>query len=247
MLIARSCWTVLILGLGFTLLLDAVSGTAARAEGLDTPAELAAPWQIASRKTRDGLDVAIYVETEKTPGRPAFRIETSFDVLPFAAAATLMHNMVMSDTPTTSGETRRVLERFERGAIVHTLIDLPFLFADRELAIRIDHSIDEPSGAHRIEWVDVNEVLPPVEDGVLRLSTEGYWEFRPDPPGRTSATYVSRAEVGGSLPAAVGDRLMKGQAVTAVERLGALIAERGQTHVSGSPPFDPPSAAESSD
>jgi hypothetical protein len=53
---------------------------------------------------------------------------------------------------------------------------------------------------------------------------------------------MSRAEVGGSLPASLGNRLMKGQAVTAVERLGGLIAERRLTHASGPPPIPPPTA-----
>jgi hypothetical protein len=54
--------------------------------------------------------------------------------------------------------------------------------------------------------------------------------------GRTSATYLSRAEVGGSLPAALSDRLLQGQAVEAVQRLQALLLERTTTNVAAPPP-----------
>jgi hypothetical protein len=245
MMLARSIFRIWSMALGLTVVVG--TSLAARAEGVGMAdsigqGRVGASWEIASQKRRGGLDIAVYVEAKKTPGSPGFRIETRFEVPPFVAAAVLMGDMLTSDEPTTSGETRRVLERFDQGALVHTRIDLPLMFSDREIAIRIVHTIDEKTGIHRIDWVDVNEVLPPVEDGVLRLATQGYWEFRPDAPRGTQATYMSRAEVGGSLPASLGNRLMKGQAVTAVERLGGLIAERRLTHVSGPPPIPPPAA-----
>lgn len=196
-----------------------------------------ASWQVSSEhsRDRDGAEWSVYVEAEKTPGRPAFRIETSLGVPPFVAAATLMEEM-SEPADAATGQTRRLMERTDRQALVHTYVDLPFMFSDRELAIRIRHTDDVLTGIHRIDWVDENDVLPPVIDGVLRLATQGYWEFRPSGPNRTDATYVSRAEVGGSLPGPLSDRLMKRQAVDAVKRLQGLLAERGQTHVAGPPP-----------
>lgn len=199
-------------------------------------------WKMASKRSYGGVELSLYVEAEKKPGQPAFRIETSLAVSPFVAAVTLMEEMSEpggSDT----GQTRRLLERTDREALVHTYIDLPFMFSDRELAIRIRHSDDRVTGIHRIDWVDENAALPPAAAGVLRLATEGYWEFRPSGPGRTDATYVSRAEVGGSLPSVISNRLMKKQAVESVERLHGLLSERRRTHVAGSP-ASPPSSAE---
>ena len=37
-------------------------------------------WTLASSRERDGYPLALYVETEKTPGRPAFRVETRLGV-----------------------------------------------------------------------------------------------------------------------------------------------------------------------
>jgi hypothetical protein len=191
-------------------------------------------WKMASKRSYDGAELSLYVEAEKKPGQPAFRIETSLAVSPLVAAVTLMEEMSEpggSDT----GQTRRLLERTDRDALVHTYIDLPFMFSDRELAVRIRHTDDRVTGIHRIDWVDENAALPPAGAGVLRLATEGYWEFRPSGLGRTDATYVSRAEVGGSLPSMISNRLMKKQAVESVERLHGLLSKRRRTHVAGSP------------
>ena len=203
-----------------------------------------AGWKQAA--TRDGdLAWAVYVEREPAPGVPAFRIETSFEVPPQVASRTLMASM-SDDEPTTSGERRVLLERTETSALVHTFVDLPFMFSDRELAVRIVASHDAATGIHRIDWVDENEQLPPPDSGVLRLRTTGYWEFRPRAPFGTFATYVSRAEVGGSLPSGIQDRLMRGQAEDAVERLARLIGERGTATVASPPPDGvvPPSTAD---
>ena len=149
-----------------------------------------ASWEVASRSTDRGVDSVVYVEAQRTPGHPVFRIETTLDVPPIVAAATLMEGMLEQDR-SDAGETRRVMEHSEHRALVHTLVDLPFMFDDREVAIRIEHTDDGLTGIHRIEWADQNDVLPPVAKGVLRLSTKGYWEFRPTGLGRTHAIYMT--------------------------------------------------------
>lgn len=198
--------------------------------------EPSAGWERTATRD-DDLAWAVYVETEPAPGVPAFRIETSFEVPPAVASRTLM--AAMSDNePTTSGERRVLMERSANSALVHSFVDLPFMFSDRELAVRIVASQDAATGIHRIDWVEENDQLPPPQDGVLRLRTSGYWEFRPRAPFGTFATYVSRAEVGGSLPAGIRDRLMRGQAEDAVERLARLIGEREAAAVDAPPPKD---------
>lgn len=210
-------------------------GSGGAAETPEAASAREASWQLASHAARDGVEWTVYEETRKTPGRPAFRIETLLGVSPVVAAATVMDQMSEPDG-VASGQTRRLLERREGEALVHTYIDLPFMFSDRELAVRIRHSEDRASGTHRIDWVDENDALPPAGKGVLRLATRGYWEFRPEGGSRTSATYVSRAEVGGSLPAALSDRLLQGQAVDAVRRLQSLLVEGPRVDVAAPPP-----------
>lgn len=210
----------------------------------EAPNDPFAGWKQADRRDGD-RPWTLYVETEPAPGVPAFRIETSFAVPPVVAARTLMASMAEGDA-TTRGERRVLLEQSADTALVHTFVDLPFMFSDRELAVRIVASHDVATGIHRVDWNDENEHLPPPEEGVLRLRTEGYWEFRPRAPFGSFATYVSRAEVGGSLPAGLRDRLMRGQAEDAVERLAQRIGSRDVLNVAAPPPDGPipPTGAE---
>lgn len=183
-------------------------------------------WQLAENRTDAGAPLSLFVEMDKTPGRPAFKIETIFEVAPMAAANTLMHDM-LNDTDLPDGQQRKVLERKDREAVVYTFIDLPFLLADREVAIRIVHSDDPATGIHRIDWNEANHVLPVGDEDVVRLAgARGYWEFRPDGEDRTRATYMTQTETGGSIPVALGDRLLKGQAVDAVAKLREKIEKR---------------------
>jgi hypothetical protein len=184
-----------------------------------------------------GAPIVIFTEVEKTPGRPAFKIETVLEATPRAAAVTLMQSMLTA-TDLPDGHQRSVLERTDRGALVYTHIDLPFMLADRELALRIVHSDDLATGTHRIDWQDANDVLPEAVGSAVRLSgTRGYWEFRPDGEQRTRATYVTQAELGGSIPRMIGDRLMKAQALESVSRLRSQLDKRQRTAVAaGLPP-----------
>lgn len=198
-------------------------------------------WKLAENRVDAGSAVAVFVESNKTKGRPAFKIETTFDATPLVAAQTLMADM-LDESNQIKGQRKKVLSRGDHDALVYTFIDLPLMLADRELALRIVHSEEATTGVHRIDWKEANEALSSGSGDVLRLEgTNGFWEFRPEGPGRTGATYMSQTEIGGSIPAAIGDRLMKSQAVEAVERLRAQIAARLRTHVaSGAPPAPAP-------
>jgi hypothetical protein len=193
-------------------------------------------WRLIRQRASDGFVWSLFEQEEIEAGRPAFRVEADFEVEPAQAVETLM-DALGDETPTTSGERRRLIERSPHGALVHTFIDLPMFFSDRELVIRLEHSVEAETGIHRVGWHEANEVLPPPEEGVLRLASDGFWEFHPGPTGQgTHAVYVTRAEVGGSLPQALSDRLMRGQAEDAVRRLRRLLDERATAESSTPPP-----------
>lgn len=218
----------------FVCLTQALWASAAAAEA--PPGD----WKLASSRVEDGAPFSLYVEAEKTEGRPAFLVETSFEVSPRVAAEVLLEGMVSQDR-VPDGQERRVLERTADGALVYTFLDLPFMLSDRELALRIEHLQDLDTGIHRVQWNEANHVLPPETKKAVRLyGAKGYWEFRPDGPGRSKATYMTQAEIGGSMPAAIGDRLMKGQTEDAVSRLRSQFEERRRTHVAGPPPVIEP-------
>jgi len=195
-------------------------------------------WKLAESRVESGSEVSVYVETQKTRGRPAFKVETEFGSTPLVAAQTLMADM-LDESNLPKGQRRKVLARGDHEALVYTSIDLPLMLADRELALRIVHSEESETGIHRVAWKEANEALSAGTAGVVRLEgTNGYWEFRPDGPARTIATYMTQTEIGGSIPAAIGDRLMKSQAMEAVERLRGQIATRQRTHVASGSPSD---------
>jgi hypothetical protein len=215
--------------LSATLFVVAAASSSARADGADPR------WKLADRSGRGDAAVELFVEQTPTPGRPTFRLETSFDVTPAVARAVLLEGMLdPSDAP--SGQHRKVLERTETGAIVYTFIDLPMMLADREVALRVVSSRDEASDVHRVEWSEANELLPAAESGVVRLKgAAGFWEFRPNGHGGTRAIHETRTELGGSFPVALGDRLMRSQAVESVELLRARIAKRDLPDVAAGP------------
>lgn len=207
----------------------AITATAVAAESVPS-------WELADRRGQGDEAVALFVEKTPTPGRPTFRLETSFDVTPALARLVLIEDMV-DPSRAPSGQRRKVLERTANGAVVYTFIDLPLMLADRELALRVEESHDPVTGVHRIEWAEANELLPPAGEDVVRLTgAAGYWEFRPDGQGGTKAIHETRTELGGSIPVSLGDRLMKSQAIESVESLRARIEEHGPSDVAAGPP-----------
>jgi hypothetical protein len=194
-------------------------------------------WRQVESRVDAGAPTLIFVELERTPGRPAFKIETVLEATPRAAAITLMQEM-LKETDLPDGHQRRVLERTDREALVYTHIDLPLMLADRELALRIVYSDDHATGIHRVDWREANDALPEDAGPAIRLSgTWGYWEFQPDGEQRTRATHVTQTELGGSIPLIIGDRLMKAQALESVSRLRGQLENQQRTAVAaGLPP-----------
>lgn len=195
-------------------------------------------WQLADRRGKGDASLALFVEQVPTPGRPTFRLETTFDVPPTFAHQILVEEM-LNPKEAPSGQTRKVLERNASGTIVYTFIDLPMMLmlSDRELAIRVVESIDPTTGIHRVEWSEANDLLPPASPDVVRLTgAAGFWEFRPNGHGGTQAIHETRTELGSSIPESIGDRLMKSQAIDSVETLRARIAGHTHSDVAAGPP-----------
>lgn len=199
-------------------------------------AEVDPRWQLADRRGKGDASLALFVEQVPTPGRPNFRLETSFDVPPSLAHQILAEGM-LNPNEAPSGQRREVLERTESGAVVYTFIDLPMMLSDRELALRVVESNDAATGIHRVEWAEANDLLPAVDSDVVRLTgAAGFWEFRPNGRGGTQAIHMTRTELGGSIPESIGDRLMKSQAIQSVESLRARIDRHAKSAVAAGPP-----------
>lgn len=193
-------------------------------------------WQLADRRGDGDGALALFVEAAPTPGRPTFRLETSFDVPPAVAHEILAASM-LDPKQAPRGQRREVLERSENAAVVYTFIDLPMMLSDRELALRVVESSDAATGIHRVEWAEANDLLPAADSDVVRLTgAAGFWEFRPNGRGGTQAVHMTRTELGGSIPQSIGDRLMKSQAIESVESLRARIDRHPKSAVAAGPP-----------
>jgi len=99
---------------------------------------------------------------------------------------------------------RRTHLRERPGELVsHLRLDVPFI-SDRDVVSVIHWDANASDGAgtlRRIEWSPARGVLPPADDGVVRIESRGFWEFRPAATGGCDVVYEQHAELGNSVPA----------------------------------------------
>ena len=79
-------------------------------------------------------------------------------------------------------QTRRVIVKHRRRRpILHTSIDLPMMFSDRDIVTRGVRSADPKTGIRRIDFKSIEHPSAPPREGFIRLqNTGGFWEFVPD-------------------------------------------------------------------
>lgn len=118
------------------------------------------------------------------------------------------------------GQSRRVLVDEPDEFIVHTLIDLPPLFSDRDVVSRGLRSFDAGSGTHRVDWVAVEHEQAPVIPGVIRIQrASGSWVFTQLDEQSTHVDYETYIDLGGSLPGWLIQPLMAGNVAKNFEDL----------------------------
>jgi hypothetical protein len=201
-----------------TTLLSHASAVCAALVLCAAPAVADERWRALEAGDGEAEGYALYVE-ETDAAYPGYKAECQLDVDPEEAAVSTMVLMTGRDF-VPDGQTRRILRRGEDELVLHTYIDMPVMVTDRELTIRLTHSSDPETGIHRIDWVNADEERPASNGRVVQISdARGFWEFVPDGSGRTRATYVTHADLGGWLPASLISPLMRGQVAGDVTRL----------------------------
>ena len=97
------------------------------------------------------------------------------------------------------GQTRRILQADDEAFVVHTRIDLPALFSDRDIVTR---GVRRAEGEGlRIDWQATEHPAAPPSEGVIRIQkSAGFWSFAPAADGTTEVVYASFVDVAGSLP-----------------------------------------------
>lgn len=99
------------------------------------------------------------------------------------------------------GQRRRLVSSDDGAFVVHTRIDLPAFFSDRDIVTRGVSSIDPDTGGHRIDWEAIEHAEVPPIDGTIRIvRSAGFWDFVPRGDGSSEAVYETYVDLGGSLP-----------------------------------------------
>lgn len=131
-------------------------------------------------------------------GLVRYRVLGSVDATPDALVRAVR---VIAADPSRApeGQIRRLISQSADEFVVHTRIDLPLPFGDRDIVTRGVGSADA-DGTRRIHWKAIADVAAPPSDRVIRIQrAEGVWVFTPE-QGRTRVSYETYMDLGGSLP-----------------------------------------------
>ena len=164
-----------------------------------------------------------------------YKLETTLDAEPDEAVDSLLVLMTSPELAP-EGQERRVLARTDDGVLIYTVIDMPLLVADRDVALRVTREAPGAGGVRRVVWTVAHDGVPAPKAKVVRIpESTGYWEFVPDGPGRSRAVYVTHSDLGGSIPAWLINSLMRDQVAGDVDRLRRVISDRARA-VGAAPP-----------
>lgn len=201
-------------------------------------ASAAESWQVAERNEDQGEGYVLYVGEGENARHLRYKIETDLEATPEDAVAGILLAMT-SPRFIPERQQRRVLAQNSEEILVYTYIDMPMVVSDREVAVRIRLDRDETTGVQRVFWKTANEALEAAAKNVVRIpEVEGYWEFVPDGPAHSRATYVTYSDVGGSLPAWLVEPMMRDQVTGDLQRLREVIQTLPRA-VSAEPPSTP--------
>ena len=191
-------------------------------------------WEVEERDEDPEHGYVLYV-AEGDAAYPTYKLETRLPVAPEEAVASLLVLMTSEDRAP-EGQERRVVRRSEDEVVIHTTIDMPAIVADRDVALLVKVAPDVGDGRRRVAWQTTRDGVPPAPKDVVRIpESSGFWEFSADGPGRSRAVYVTRSDLGGSIPAWIVSPMMRDQVAGDMQRLRDVIEERAQA-VSSPPP-----------
>jgi len=152
--------------------------------------------------TGEGRGYTYQVFSQQKEGEPfvRYQVRGTVDATPDVLARTARE---ISTDPARApkDQTRRVILKSDTEQIIHTSIDLPMMFTDRDIVTRGVGSVDPETGIRRIDFKSVEHPSTPPREGFIRLTnTGGFWEFVPDGPKRSKVTLETFIDLGGSLP-----------------------------------------------
>jgi hypothetical protein len=166
-------------------------------------AEADAPdgWDPGDTTEAQGFSYQIFAKDDDGEGLVIYQARGKIEAPP-ETLIRAVRTVVSDPSRAPDGQSRRVVSQDEQGSFtVHTHIDLPAFFSDRDIVTRGVPSVDPDSGRHRIDWRAIeHDDIPPVDDTIRILRSAGFWDFTPDGNGASAAVYETYVDLGGSLP-----------------------------------------------
>lgn len=192
---------------------------AAPAQG--AAAEPPHPWDPGRTVEGEGYAYQLFTSQGEGEDFARYRVRGTIDAVPEALVRAFL-TTVTDPARAPDGQTRRVIAKDPGGFVVHTLMDLPPLFSDRDIVTRGESSADSASGARRVDWRAIDHPGAPRTDGTIRIEhAAGFWVFAPAGEKRSNVTYENYVDLGGSLPQWLVQRIMANTVGTTYEDLAA--------------------------
>jgi START domain len=168
-----------------------------------------------------GKGYAYQVFTQQKEGEPfvRYQVRGTIDADPELLATTAQR---LSTDPSRApkDQTRKVISNTDTETVLHTSIDLPMMFSDRDIVTRGVRSTDSKTGIRRIDFKSIEHPAVPPQEGFLRLkNTGGFWEFVPDGAKHSKVTFETYVDLGGSLPSWLVSGMMGSTAIGNYEDL----------------------------
>lgn len=149
-----------------------------------------------------GKGYAYQVFSLQKEGEPfvRYQVRGTIDAAPEVLAKTAQ-DLSTDPSRAPKDQTRRVISRTDTETVIHTSIDLPMMFSDRDIVTRGVRATDPKTGTSRIDFKSIEHPSVPPREGFIRLQrTGGFWEFVPEGEKRSKVTLETFVDLGGSLP-----------------------------------------------
>jgi hypothetical protein len=194
-----------LVGLGLLVLASASAGDPKAASDSD--------WE--PGKKGEGRGYTYQVFSQQKEGEPfvRYRVRGTIDATP-EVLAHLARDLSADPSRAPKDQKREVISKTDTETILHTSIDLPMMFSDRDVVTRGVSSADPKTGIRRIDFKSIELPSVPPKEGFIRLTnTGGFWEFVPDGEKRSRVTFETFVDLGGSLPGWLVSGMMASTAI----------------------------------
>jgi len=159
-----------------------------------------AGWSAGKKGECRGYTYQVYSQQREGEPFVRYRVKGTIDAAP-EVVQRLARDLSANPARAPKDQTRVVILKTDTEQIIHTSIDLPMMFSDRDIVTRGEASTDAKTGIRRIDFKSVEDPRVPPREGFIRLTnTGGFWEFVPDGAQRSKVTFETYVDLGGSLP-----------------------------------------------